>query len=196
MTSTYDPTTGMSFNAGASSDAGVFAEFYMHAVQNNAKSEKEGRPVFDDKIYVRIRTPGDRKNEVDREAKDTDKMRFPFQWAQYQQGATAATSGTPLEEWPLMTPATVKTLKYFGINTVDEMAAVTDGNVQNLGPGMRSIRDQAKAYLERASEGAGTRALAAENVELRERLEAAEANIASLVSAIKAKEAKDGPSTG
>lgn len=196
MSQMYDPTTGINFNAGHASDQGVFAEFYVNAVQNNAETEKQGRPIFDDKLYIRIRTPGDRKNEVDREAKDADKMRFAFQWAQYQQGATAAASGTPLEEWPLMTPATVKTLKYFGIASVDQMAAVTDGNLQNLGPGMRSVRDAAIAYLERAGEGAGTRALAAENAELRERLAAMEANLTSLTAAVRAKEAKDGASAG
>lgn len=191
---TYDPGTGMSFG-GQPTDHGVFAEFYLNAVYNAFKSEKEGRAIHEDKIYVRIRTPGDNKSEVDREAKDYDKMRFAFQWAQYQQGAAQAVSGTPLEQWPMMTPATVKNLKHMGIASVDQLAAVSDGNLQNLGPGARALRDQATAYLERAGEGAATRAMAAENADLRAKLEAMEANLANLAAAVRAKEADDARNT-
>lgn len=190
MSSMYDPGTGMNFNAGNAEDRGVFAEFYMNPVINNRKTEDAGRPIFDDILYVRIRTPGDRRTEVDRQAKEDDKRRFAYQWAQYQQGATQATSGTPLEEWPLMTPATVRNLKALNISSVEELAGVTDGNLQQVGMGARALRDQAIAYLSRASEGAETRKLAAENAELRAQLEATNANLANLAALVRRKEAE------
>jgi hypothetical protein len=191
MSSAYDSATGIQFNAGQASDQGVFAEFETYPVQNNSKTEAEGRPIFDDKTYIRIRTPGDRRSEVHREAKDTDKQRFPLQWARFQQGMAQSSSGTPLEQWPLMTPATVLNLKAMGVATVEQLASVTDGNLTNLGMGARSLRDQAKAYLERAGEGKETRALAAENAQLREELEALKANMADLAAAVRRKEKAD-----
>lgn len=186
----YDTETGITFGA-QPGDEGVFAEFYLHAVQNNFLSEKEGRPIFEDKLYIRIRSPGDRRNEVDREAKDGDKRRFPRQWMLYNQGASQATTGTPLEEWPQMTPASVKNLKSMDIHTMEGLAAVTDGNLATLGMGARVLRDGAISYLERAKEGAGTRAMAAENADLRAKLEALEANFADLAAASRRKAAKD-----
>ena len=188
--SQYDTTTGMTFG-GDPSDAGVFAEFYLNPVVNNFLTEKEGRPIHEDKLYVRIRQPGDRRNEVDREAKDDDKRRFPLQWARFQQGETQATSGTPLEEWPLMTPATVKNLKHMGVSSVEQLAAVTDGNLPALGMGARGLRDQAVAYLARANEGAALRKSEAENQKLREEIDALKANMDSLAAAVRAKESRE-----
>ena len=191
MSTTHDSRTGMDFHTANPGDKGVFAEFYLYPELNNFKTEQEGRPIYVDKIYIRIRTPGDRLSEVDREAKDQDKQRFPFQWARFEQGTQQAESGTPLEEWPLMTPATIRTYKAMNIFNVEGLAAVSDGNLQKLGPGARVFRDQAIAYLERAAEGAGTRQLAAENKDLRAELEALKLNMADLAAAVRRKEAKD-----
>jgi len=191
MSAVYDATTGLSFGIGQQQEQGVFAEFELTAVQNNFKTAQEGRPIFEDKVYIRIRTAGDRLNEVHREAKDQDKRRFPLQWARYVQGQEQATEGTPLEQWPLMTPGSVRSLKALNVNTVEQLAAVTDGNLDHLGMGARNLREQAQAYLARANEGAALRQATAENQNLRDEIEALKANVANLAAASRKKEATD-----
>ena len=57
--------------------------FYMRAVRNPARSEAEGRPVFDEAAYVRVLVPGDRNSVVDRRVGDADRERWPRRWAAF-----------------------------------------------------------------------------------------------------------------
>lgn len=189
MSATYDPQTGLSFG-GSPSDQGVYAEFYTEAVYSEFKSAEQGIPIHEDKVFIRIRQPGDRLNIVERPAKDADKQRFPMQWARFEQNEKQATEGTPLEQWPAMTPAQIATLKAMGIFSVQQMAAVSDGNLDHLGMGSRSLRDRARAYLEAAEKGAVSSKVLAENENLRAEKAALEANLADLAARVRAMEAE------
>lgn len=185
---TYDAATGMNF--GNNQDTAK-AEFYNEAVQNNFKSEREGRPIFDDVVFVRIVRPGDNKSIVERPAKDEDKHRFPLQWAQFERQEAQTLSGTPLEQWPPMTPALVRSLKAINIPTVEALAGVTDGNLENIGMGARKLRDQAQAFLVAAKDGAANSQLLAENEDLRDQIKALQANFEDLKSHVGRKEAAE-----
>lgn len=184
----YDPQTGLSF--GDQQKDTAMAEFYNAAIQNNFKSEREGRAIFEDKIFIRIRTPGDRHTEVDREHKEEDKYRFPLQWARFQQQEAQTLEGTPLEEWPAMTPALVRTLKAVNVPTVEALAGVSDGNLSSLGMGGRIWRDKAMAWLSSAKDGAFASKMVAENADLKAKIEAMEANLANLIAAQARKDAE------
>jgi hypothetical protein len=184
----YDPATGMSF--GEQKETAI-AEFYNEAVQNNFKTGQEGRPIFDDKVFIRIMIPGDRHTVVERLCKEEDKHRFPVQWARFQLEESQTADGTPLEQWPMMTPALVRTFKASNVPTVEALANVADGNLHNLGMGAREWRDRAIAYLNRAKEGAIASKLQAENEDLRAELDALKANVADLVAAQARKDAEE-----
>ena len=96
-----------------------------------------------------------------------------------------------LQALPGMTPATVKNLKHMGVSSVEQLAAVTDGNLPALGMGARGLRDQAVAYLARANEVAALRKSEAENQKLREEIDALKANMDSLAAAVRAKESRE-----
>lgn len=185
----YDPQTGLEF--GGQTQDSAMAEFYNTAVQNNFKSEQEGRPIFEDRVFIRIRTPGDRHTEVDREIKEQDKHRFALQWARFQQQESQTQEGTPLEEWPAMTPALVRSFKALNVFSVEALAAVSDGNLQNLGVGARNWRDKAVSYLANAKDSAFASKMQAENADLRAQIETMQANFNDLAAKVSARSKDD-----
>ena len=49
---------------------GALVEFYRDAIQNNFKSAEAGRPIFDEKDFVRIQTPGDTRTVITRQSRE------------------------------------------------------------------------------------------------------------------------------
>lgn len=127
--------------------------FFRHPVQNDAKTESEGRPIFEDVDFISIRVPGDKLSEIERPVRETDKSRFPAHWLRYKAGLEGSPiTGTPLEAWPSVTRAQVEELKFFNVRTVEQLADLSDGNAQKFA-GIQSLKTKAKAFLELAREG-------------------------------------------
>lgn len=170
-------------------------KFFIKPVQNMAASKEHGRPIFDDVEWVEIRLPGDKLtvfvDTVWRNDPETGEQvpnggvpgfmpppyveRWPDIYAKFKAGLVQAQSGTPLEEWPIMSASKVAELKALNIYTVENLADLTDGYLGRLGMGGRALRDQARAYIAEAKDLAQASAVAAENAELRERLARLEA---------------------
>lgn len=148
--------------------------FWMDTAENKERSAEEGRPVFDPVEMVEIVTPGDRLTSWIGEVQDKHRARFAKQYEDWKRGQQRAVSGTPLEEWPPLSVSRVAELKAQNILTVEEYAAVPDNVLQKLGMGARAERDKARAWLDEAKGHAANGALAAENAELKRRLEALE----------------------
>lgn len=145
-------------------------KFYQDAVQNNAKSEKEGRPIFDEKEMVEVKIPGDKLFSWVGEVEDRHRIRWPEQYAAFKRGEQRAASGTPLEQWPnpTLTKGRVLELKAANILSVEELASVPDNILPKLGMGARELREQARTWIAKAKEGASTSALSAEVARLTE----------------------------
>lgn len=144
--------TEMAFNP-ERGDERLHVQFYIHPKQNAAKSAAEGRPIFEDREYVRIVVPGDKDNIIERPANDIDRARFARQYDAFKRGASSeAVTGTPLSMWPQVTRAQVEELAYFKIHTVEQLAEISDGNAQNF-LGMNSLRQKAKDFLAAAKDG-------------------------------------------
>lgn len=141
-------------------DATLSVRFYNKAVQNNFKTGRESRPIFEDVVYVHIETPGNDKNIIDTPARDHHKERFPRQWAHYMNthGTEMTEIGTPLEAWPLITAAQAEELKALKFRTVEHIANASDLNISAIGMigGMAatSFRARAQAFLEAAKDTA------------------------------------------
>lgn len=175
---------------------GALIEFYRDAVQNNFKSAQEGRPIFDEKDFVRIQTPGDTRTVIHRVASEQDKQRFPKSWQAYQRGVEMAQEGTPLEEWNLASRSQVKELKHIGIATVESLASVSDSNLQKMGPGYTQLRKRAQQYLDSSQDDAKATAIARELEAANERIRLLEeANAALKASATEDKDS-DKPKRG
>lgn len=143
--------------AGATNpDAALFVEIYSKPLQNNFQTEKQKRPIFEDVVMIRIHTPGNQLNIVDRPLFDSDKLRWPLHWARYENAhKDGGVVGTPLEHWPLITGAVAEMLKAVGFKTVEMVANASDGQLQSMGMhgGMAptALRDRARTFLQAAA---------------------------------------------
>lgn len=135
-------------------DDKLIVQFYDRPVIDQAKSDAEGRPIFHEACYVRIITPGDKDNIVDRPMWEKhDEMRFPKAWERYQKKLGDKFEGTPLDQWPPMTRTQVLEFKYFNIFTVEQLANVPDSIGQKfMGIGM--LKKKAADFLALAKDTA------------------------------------------
>jgi hypothetical protein len=67
----------------------------------------------------------------------------------WKKGQEMPSIGTPLGIWPGVNQAQANALKTFGIRTVEEVASMEEGVMNRVPlPGMRSLRENAKRFLE------------------------------------------------
>jgi hypothetical protein len=184
---------------------GSALRFYEEPKQNNAASEKHGRPIFDQCLMVEVITPGQREScpvfELERifaEEVGIDTPRRSHKYREYEAQIKAYREGsddkdmrgTPIDQWPALNVAQAAACKHAGIFTVEALAALPDSRYPALGPGARSLVERAKAYIDKANNNAATEALAAENAQLRDDMKRLQETVAQL-SAAAPKVAKD-----
>jgi hypothetical protein len=183
-------------NAPVKSD-GLYIRFYREPVLNELKSfggtvvkangateyvEGEGRPIYEDQEYIEIVTPGDKTNVVNRPVRPADKKQYAQQYAAWKAGDEEQLTGTPLAMWPGISRAQVEELKFFKVRTVEQLAELSDANLQNVGP-LRQLRERAKDFLDAAKGHAPTESLRAQLAEEKNRREALERQVQELVAA-------------
>lgn len=199
---------------------GNACSFWWDTAKNEFASKSAGRPIFDKVLKMKVFTPGNRDSQphfdIERHFADgsikkyngetkgqngqllrgpwRDIMADQLKAWEMQTGDAGALNGTPLTEWPRIDIAMAANLRAIGIHTVEALAEVTDGNVQNLGHGGMALRDQAKTFLAKAAGNAEAERLAAVNAEK----DAVIADLQRQISALAAKleaptETKRGP---
>lgn len=165
-----------------SDSTGIYAEFTTDSVEMTFLSKQEGRPIFEDREFVRIVIAGDRNSEVYREATEYDKERFHEPYSRFKRGMEGRDQipGTPLKQWPLMKPSQIRELEGIKIFTVEHLAALSDGQKQQLGMGAHELVAQAKAYLDAAKDSSAAAFYAAENESLKADIETLKRQFAEL----------------
>ena len=144
-------------------DEGVTATFFNREEVMPFLSQQAGKEIKEKKLYVRIVVKGDDKKIVVRPVNDQDKRRFPFSWQQFERGEDQSKRGTPLTD---LFDSDAEIVPHYGamnIHTLEDLAQVSDGNLQALGAGARENRLRAKEYLAKVKD-------ASEVGELRRRL--------------------------
>lgn len=160
----------------------VIPVFKILTNKNEAKTLKEGRPIYDDMEVVEVRFAGDRNKisvfpaheicgeDVDDNG-DTVKITYAQRWSKQYERFKAKShqiaEGTPVDELPFLTQAKRSELKALSIYTAEALAALDGLPLKNLGQGGRDLKNQAQAYLDRASGSADATKMAAELAELR-----------------------------
>ena len=142
------------FSSGARK-AQTIPSFYTEAVEQPFKSKQAGRPIFEDKEFVRIIIPGDKNSQPVYEVTDDHRERWPDAYAAFKRGLDAPLEGTPLKQWPPISASMARELAHFNIQTVEQLAAIGDNVVQSIGMGMRDMRRKAQLFLEVAEKGSG-----------------------------------------
>jgi hypothetical protein len=168
-------------------DSRLSVKFYQRAINNEFKSNLEGRPIMEMRDFIIIEVPGDNLTVIDTFAVDEHKKRFPVQWARYQNEKTDGdVEGTLLHDWPILNAAVAAELKHFRFYTVEQIAEASDAQLNTLGmaAGMSplSLRDKAKAFLSSAKGSALVQQQADELRKRDEELSAMKAQLAELTN--------------
>ncbi|QSQ14048.1 hypothetical protein [Myxococcus landrumensis] len=128
--------------------------FGLHPHKDEEASAKAGHPIFGERVYIRIITPGDNKNIIHRPAWDGDFRRFRRQYEDFRAGQAEGVSGMPLKEWPQVTRSEVEMLAHFKVRTVEDLAGLSDGAISDIGYPIRHIVTKAQAFISAAKEQA------------------------------------------
>lgn len=162
-------------------DSRLAVTFYKRSMKQEDESMAAGRPIFKEFDFVRICVPGDNLTEIDTYANESHKMRFPRQWAYYQNqvGNQEQVIGTPIEEWTIISRSQADELKGIKFATVESVANASDQQLQRIGmiAGMNpyTFREKAKAFLNLADKVGETNQREAEIEALRKENEALKA---------------------
>jgi hypothetical protein len=185
---TYDDTVSQANQARYAMDNKLYVQFYIRPVMNNFKSQEAGRPIFEEKEYIRIIVPGDSKTTVDCPVTDEFRMRFDKQYDKFKKGLEQAVEGTPLEMWPQMTVGLCAELKAMNVSTVEQLAALDDGKAQRI-MGSYDLRRKAQMFLDAAQGEAVNNKMAAELTKRDDEINLLKQQMQQLLESAKAKPA-------
>ena len=135
------------FSNTAEADKNLMVKFFYKNVQNKMESQMQGRPIFKEKTYIEIRIAGQRDAQACRPVTHSDMQRFPKHFEAFTARMEPPTEGVPLLEWPLITRSQAEELSFLHIKTVEQLATVKDGNMQNFMGGY-ALREKAVKWLE------------------------------------------------
>lgn len=127
-------------------------EFYLRPKQNEDRTKAEGRPIFEMREYMRKQTPGDKDSIVDRPVTEADKVLYQSRYTRFKAGQSQnSDSGTPLSAWGGLPPEEVASCRATaGIHTVEQLAGLSDGILQNFPPGYLKWRQAAQDFIKAA----------------------------------------------
>jgi hypothetical protein len=159
----------------------IVPRFFVHTVIDNKLTKENGRPMFKDIECVEIRMAANKQTVAVFPAHEvwewgvvdgvrqeiTYAMRFPDQYKRFKANEAQAMTGTPLEELPFLTQAKRSELKALSIYTAEALASLDGMPLKQLGMGGREWKNQAQAYLDKATDSALVTRQAAEIEQLR-----------------------------
>lgn len=149
----------------------MFVEFFTEAIELKHESLKQGRPIFKDVPWIKILNPGDNMVVIERPATNRDKEKYPNAWQRYDSAGKGEAVGTPLDKWPQITRSMLREAQHFHVNTVEQLAGISDANVNKMGMGFQDLRAKAKAYLAAAEGGVPSKAQDEKIAEMERQLE-------------------------
>ena len=159
-------------------DNKLLVQFHTKAILNPVKSTEAKRPIYDQKDYIKIYTPGSQLSVIDAPVTDGNYMqRFGKRYEEWKKSRENLQSGTPLEMFPQMlgNVALVAELRSMHIHTVEQLADLPDSAVQKIMGGIE-LRRRAGEYLATSKAGAAD----AEKEQMKADLEALKAQLAAL----------------
>lgn len=149
-----------------------YMEFKTHRDPiNNPKKA----PIFDTIEMIEISIPGDKNSVLVERVQERHQRRFKNTYQAFVDGK--GTPGLPLQQWDACDPGAVALFATFKIFTVEQLASVSDGNIENMGPTGHKLREQAKVFVSGAQ-------LANQNSQLRAEMAIDRENAAAKTSAL------------
>lgn len=145
---------------------------YMECGRDVEASEKSGRHIPLVKAHALIMQHGSkdvleknaeewlahiRQKAIEGQYPSEWVKRFEMQFEEFTKGNELPREGTPIRTWPAPNREQVIRLLALGITTVEDLSAVPDAGLGNIGLDGRNLRDLARNYIEA---GTGNGALA------------------------------------
>lgn len=129
------------------SDREFSASFSIERVPNFEGTD------FTEVPHLRLQAPGNTKaiyhQPVRMEShpgRPSDPERFPQEWAAFQAGQNHE-SGTSIYSWEGVNAADARRFDLYGVKTVEQLAHVSDVNLQGLGVGAMALRERARQHI-------------------------------------------------
>ena len=135
--------------------APAIPRFKTEAVHLPYRSKEAGRPIYEDREFVEILIPGDRRSMAVEPVNDEHKARWPKEYEAFRR---ARRPRWRERRWrtgrtPSLSRARVEELAYFNIRTVEQLAQVNDAQLQQLGMGARELARSARKRSSRSCSG-------------------------------------------
>lgn len=179
---------------------------FVDTAPNAYLTEREGRPIFDEVIYVEVISPGSRGSQPVFEAErvfSEEMGRPPRKTPHYEKykkfvedfkagTENADLTGTPLSEWPEISVSLAASLRAQSIYTVEALAALPDNRLTVVGPDGRTWRTKALTYIENAKDSGYATRLAADIENLRADIQQRDETISQMQARIQELE-NEGP---
>ena len=160
-------------------------QFYNRPMHNPIKSANEGRHVYDDRIYFKSYEPGEQRFEiVDRPATDSDKRNYPMQWNAFVTNQKQTPEGTPIDHLYPEKPSIAATLQAYGVQTIEQCAALGATAIDNIGMGCQMWVNDATKYIEVAKKGVSVTQFRREKEQLEGKIRVLEQQVQTLMSEV------------
>jgi hypothetical protein len=164
----------------AAMNKGITPVFFIEPVPDEKATEAAGAVRMREQEMVRIHVAGDMLNVHCSPVLDEHKERFAVQYEAWKTKRQARhIEGTPLKNWPMISPLRIAEFEAMGIFSVENLRDTSDNNIQKLAEG-RVWREKAKGWLESAEKNGASAKFAAENERLRSDMEEMRRQIAEL----------------
>jgi hypothetical protein len=145
----------------AREDAALLVRFEWMDIEDPEATKAVGYQQFKRKEFIRIRIPGTQEERVSK-VKEEHRRRFPRAYAAFKAGEENAINGTPLKECAVLNANEISMLNHHGVFSVEQVAALSDENMSNMGHGVRPVRDRVKSWWEARKTQAPVAALQAQ----------------------------------
>lgn len=134
-------------NADPRINEGVTAMFFTRDTPKFDPSGHEIPDSYETVELVRIFIAGDSKAVGEFRVTPEHKLRFARAYEAFKKGEEQSATGTPIEMLPDLDAITLARLKVMNVFTVEGLAELPDGYLDNLGLGARQLRVRAKSFL-------------------------------------------------
>lgn len=163
-------------------DSKLIVAFYTKPVRNNFKSDQEGRPIFEDREFIKIIIPGNR-DVTDAPVNDAYRQRFAAKYAAYKANKDQDVSGTPLSELSWMGASQVAEFNALNVRTVEQLVSLPDVTAQKF-MGFSMLKERCERFLKAAAGEAPSLKLERENELLKSKVQEQAEAIKSLQDAV------------
>lgn len=170
---------------------GIFKEVMPHVRfenkdygRNEEASRRAGRHIPNNAVFIIIHPHGSRDESehlaeewIPRKRMEASRGIFPEEWIDkieriyeaWKKGHELPREGTPVHTWQMASPEQRSRLVALGLTTVEDLSAIPDSGLGEIGLDARNLRDMARAWIaEGQQKGINAQELASAQQKLRD----------------------------